>query len=434
MYFTELVKDHHHLKQTIAQIEATKKKIRENEKQNIPLPEIQLRQPYSFEDATYNPRNTFDKEKDVGVKLIAFINGLEVGEIKGETMLSQWNDIVVEMDQSSFTNKEMTALGKISEIVEEIASRNDRAKAVEISIMKQNIKRVLIPALIQDQQLVTSTISQLSSLPRQPTSQSDVEFADTREPEEPIEEIDESTLQNTREEMSQERDDEPLDFDDPPAKSGSASQQIQEVLRNDNIRNSTKKEIIRESLEEIDKTLRNNNTQRINLGNTRNVATLFVLNDIFDFGFKFFSPSADQNMNENITKAIEAISVNKGGLAHAQYIINIFNLSRDQELTQPEIIGILRSINSPVSRGTRSGQGLKQIGLPKTTKCMYSSEFLSKRADDIFASIKLGNRSRQTLNELDDILQVLVNRKEISSSERGQVLNQLHGFVSKKKK
>lgn len=146
MYFTEIVRNHQELKQTIARIEQTKQKIRNNEQSNIPLPEIALRQPFQISDAQYNSLGTLNKEQDISIKLIAFVKGLKSGQLRGEDMIINWNNLIVEMDTSYFTSKEENALERITEPIQQIATSSNTPKEMEISIIKQNIQKVLIPA------------------------------------------------------------------------------------------------------------------------------------------------------------------------------------------------------------------------------------------------------------------------------------------------
>lgn len=426
MYFTDIVKDHKHLKTTIAQIEATKNRIRNNERQNIPLPEITLRHPFTLENASYSSA-PLEKENDIGIKLVAFVKGIESGEIRGDDILTSWESLVVEMDHSFFNTKEESALNRITEALQKIASSKTPAKAVDLSIIKQNIQKVLIPALIQDQGLAGATASEIGGISEiQSGLSSDIIEQSNVEP-------------NTEPDMFEDTI-EPEEFEDSKEEEGrptSVHSAIGTILLdlNQNMDIGDKAKSIQEQLDKIHKIMieRQKSNQRIKISNnSKNLATLIVFNSLFDLGFHFFKSSKDDEMNAKIQSAVDKVTEYRGTQNHSRFIISIWNINQDYDNSEAGLIADLRQINSSQAAGSGMKGGNITISNKKNTEVIYNTKFLSKRADDILAAIKLGNRSRQMLNELDDIMQVLVNRKAISSENRGKILNQLHGFVTKK--
>ena len=80
--------------------------------------------------------------------------------------------------------------------------------------------------------------------------------------------------------------------------------------------------------------------------------------------------------------------------------------------------GLFTPTKTPAAAGAKSGKGLKHTGL-KTVKQIIS------RTENLIQAANLGNKSTEVRNELDTLLAVLIDRKEVRPEFRTKLMKKL---------
>ena len=97
---------------------------------------------------------------------------------------------------------------------------------------------------------------------------------------------------------------------------------------------------------------------------------------------------------------------------------NLFSPSKKRPQTPGTQSGADTQATTPVASGAKSGRGLKHTGL-KTVKQIIS------RTENLIQAANLGNKSPEVRNELDTLLAVLIDRKEVRPQFRTNLMKKL---------
>ena len=97
---------------------------------------------------------------------------------------------------------------------------------------------------------------------------------------------------------------------------------------------------------------------------------------------------------------------------------NLFSPSKKRPPTPGTQSGADTQATTPVAAGAKRGRGLKHTGL-KTVKQIIS------RTENLIQAANLGNKSTEVRNELDTLLAVLIDRKEVRPQFRTNLMKRL---------